>query len=249
MYISNDKEKIREFSDLRRLQLPTRLEISNFRSDVNASTSTNSISQTSGNVNPSDKRHLFFVVCFCSPVANSVHHPLRRIYHLHRVSFGFSRKISSAVDFPRSRRMRRVHKKDLSQVNHQLHESLAIVNERANGRFTTNNSISQTAGIVNSPLCKAYVNTLDRAGYGVLLSEVEKKVDIQSVCFDMKKDPAKASSRGDTFERTGSSSETFVSNNNISQTEENVNLSGKITPIVRKTIQTGSREGRIAKRI
>ncbi len=54
-YISNDKEKIREFSDLRRLQLPTRLEISNFRSDVDTSTSTDSISQTSGNVNPSDK--------------------------------------------------------------------------------------------------------------------------------------------------------------------------------------------------
>lgn len=53
MYISNDKEKIREFSDLRRLQLPTRLEISNFRSDVDASTSTNSISPNSGNVNPS----------------------------------------------------------------------------------------------------------------------------------------------------------------------------------------------------
>ena len=53
LYVSNDKEKIREFSDLRRLQLPTRLEISNFRSDVNASTSTNSVSQTSGNVNPS----------------------------------------------------------------------------------------------------------------------------------------------------------------------------------------------------
>ena len=55
MYISNDKEKIREFSDLRRLQLPTRLEISNFRSDVDTSTSTNSISQNLGNVNPSDK--------------------------------------------------------------------------------------------------------------------------------------------------------------------------------------------------
>lgn len=53
LYVSKDKEKIREFSDLRRLQLPTRLEISNFRSDVNASTSTNSISQNSGNVNPS----------------------------------------------------------------------------------------------------------------------------------------------------------------------------------------------------
>lgn len=115
--------------------------------------------------------------------------------------------------------------------------------------MTTNNSISQTAGIVNSPLCKAYVNTLDRAGYGVLLSEVEKKVDIQSVCFGMKKDPAKASSRGDTFERTESSSETFVPNNNISQIDENVNPSDKTTPIVRKTIQTGSREGRIAKRI
>ena len=55
MYISNDKEKIRAFSDLRRLQLPTRLEISNFRSDVDTSTSTNSISQNSGNVNPSGK--------------------------------------------------------------------------------------------------------------------------------------------------------------------------------------------------
>ena len=55
MHISNDKEKIREFSDLRRLQLPTRLEISNFRSDVDASTSTDSISQTSGSVNPSGK--------------------------------------------------------------------------------------------------------------------------------------------------------------------------------------------------
>lgn len=64
MYISNDKEKIREFSDLRRLQLPTRLEISNFRSDVNASTSTNSISQNSGNVNPSGKRHLFSLFAF-----------------------------------------------------------------------------------------------------------------------------------------------------------------------------------------
>ena len=49
------KKKIREFSDLRRLQLPTRLEISNFRSDVDTSTFTNSISQTSGNVNPSGK--------------------------------------------------------------------------------------------------------------------------------------------------------------------------------------------------
>ena len=116
MYISNDKEKIREFSDLRRLQLPTRLEISNFRSDVDTSTSTDSISQNSGNVNPSGKRHLFFVVCFCSPVANSVHHPLQRIYHLHRVSFGFSRKISSAVDFSRSRRMRRVHKKTFRKL-------------------------------------------------------------------------------------------------------------------------------------
>ena len=50
---TNDKEKIREFSDLRRLQLPTRLEISNFRSDVDTSTSTDSISQNLGNVNPS----------------------------------------------------------------------------------------------------------------------------------------------------------------------------------------------------
>ena len=53
MYISNDKEKIREFSDLRRLQLPTRLEISNFRSDVDTSTSINRINQNSENVNPS----------------------------------------------------------------------------------------------------------------------------------------------------------------------------------------------------
>lgn len=110
MYISNDKEKIREFSDLRRLQLPTRLEISNFRSDVDTSTSTNSISQNSEKCQPLRQETSFFVVCFCSPVANSVHHPLQRIYHLHRVSFGFSRKISSAVDFSRSRRMRRVHK-------------------------------------------------------------------------------------------------------------------------------------------
>lgn len=160
LYVSNDKEKIREFSDLRRLQLPTRLEISNFRSDVDTSTSTDSISQTSEKCQPLRQETSFSVVCFCSPVANSVHHPLQRIYHLHRVSFGFSRKISSAVDFSRSRRMRRVHKKDLSQVNHQLHESLAIVTERANGRFTTNNSISQTDGNVNSPLCRAYVNTL-----------------------------------------------------------------------------------------
>lgn len=95
-----------------------------------------------------------------------------------------------------------------------------------------------------------HMSTLsDRAGYGVLLPEVEKKVDIQSVCFGMKKDPTKASSRGDTFERTESSSETFVPNNNISQIDENVNPSDKTTPIVRKTIQTGSREGRIAKRI
>ena len=40
-------------------------------------------------------------------------------------------------------------KKDLSQVNHQLHESLAIFNERTNGRSTTNNNISQTSGNVN----------------------------------------------------------------------------------------------------
>ena len=72
----------------------------------------------------------------------------------------------------------------------------------------------------------------------MLLSDVEKKVDIQSACFDMKKDPAKASSRGDTFERTESSSETFVFNNNISQTEENVNPSDKITPIVLLVCQT-----------
>lgn len=64
MYISNDKEKIREFSDLRRLQLPTRLEISNFRSDVDTSTSTDSISQNLGNVNPSGKRHLFSLFAF-----------------------------------------------------------------------------------------------------------------------------------------------------------------------------------------
>ena len=115
--------------------------------------------------------------------------------------------------------------------------------------MTTNNSISQTAGIVNSPLCKAYVNTLDRAGYGVLLSEVEKKVDIQPAYFDIKKDSAKANSQRDTFEAAESSSETSVSNNNISQIDENVNPSDKTTPIVRKTIQTGSREGRIAKRI
>lgn len=57
LYVSNDKEKIREFSDLRRLQLPTRLEISNFRSDVNASTSTDSISQNLGNVNPSGENN------------------------------------------------------------------------------------------------------------------------------------------------------------------------------------------------
>ena len=59
---TNDKEKIREFSDLRRLQLPTRLEISNFRSDVDASTSINRINQNSENVNPSGKRHLFSFV-------------------------------------------------------------------------------------------------------------------------------------------------------------------------------------------
>lgn len=110
MYISNDKEKIREFSDLRRLQLPTRLEISNFRSDVDASTSTDSISQTSGNVNPSGKRHLFSLFAFVHRWRTQFTTPLQRIYHLHRVSFGFSRKISSAVDFSRSRRMRRVHK-------------------------------------------------------------------------------------------------------------------------------------------
>lgn len=40
-------------------------------------------------------------------------------------------------------------KKDLSQVNHQLYEWLATINERSNGRFTTNNSISQTDGNVN----------------------------------------------------------------------------------------------------
>ena len=116
MYISNDKEKIREFSDLRRLQLPTRLEISNFRSDVDTSTSTDSISQNSEKCQPLRQETSFFVVCFCSPVANSVHHPLQRIYHLHRVSFGFSRKISSAVDFSRSRRMRRVHKKTFRKL-------------------------------------------------------------------------------------------------------------------------------------
>lgn len=83
----------------------------------------------------------------------------------------------------------------------------------------------------------------------MLLSEVEKKVDIQPVCFDMKKNPAKANSQRDTFEAADSSSEIFVSDNNISQIDENVNPSDKTTPIVRKTIQTGSREGRIAKRI
>ena len=61
-------------------------------------------------------------------------------------------------------------KKDLSQVNHQLHESLAIFNERSNrggrtpsasadtlagtsetnGRSSTTDSISQNAGNVNS---------------------------------------------------------------------------------------------------
>ena len=54
---TNDKEKIREFSDLRRLQLPTRLEISNFRSDVDASTSINRINQNSENVNPSGENN------------------------------------------------------------------------------------------------------------------------------------------------------------------------------------------------
>ncbi len=53
LYVSKDKEKIREFSDLRRLQLPTRLEISNFRSDVDAPTSVNNTTQNSKNVNPS----------------------------------------------------------------------------------------------------------------------------------------------------------------------------------------------------
>lgn len=71
------------------------------------------------------------------------------------------------------------------------------------------------------------VNTLDRAGYGVLLPEVEKEVDILTAHFDMKKDSAKASSQGDTFEGAESSSETFVSNNNISQIDENVSPSGK----------------------
>ena len=56
------QRKIREFSDLRRLQLPTRLEISNFRSDVDASTSTNSISQNSENVNPRQETSFFVVV-------------------------------------------------------------------------------------------------------------------------------------------------------------------------------------------
>ena len=55
LYVSKDKEKIREFSDLRRLQLPTRLEISNFRSDVDAPTSVNNTTQNSKNVNPSGK--------------------------------------------------------------------------------------------------------------------------------------------------------------------------------------------------
>lgn len=40
-------------------------------------------------------------------------------------------------------------KKDLSQVNHQLYEWLAIVNERSNGSLTTTNSISQNTENVN----------------------------------------------------------------------------------------------------
>lgn len=65
MYISNDKEKIREFSDLRRLQLPTRLEISNFRSDVNASTSTNSISQNSEKCQPLRQKYFSYFRTAC----------------------------------------------------------------------------------------------------------------------------------------------------------------------------------------
>ena len=43
-------------------------------------------------------------------------------------------------------------KKDLSQVNHQLYEWLATINERSNGSSSTTNSISQNAGNVNSLL-------------------------------------------------------------------------------------------------
>ena len=65
MYISNDKEKIREFSDLRRLQLPTRLEISNFRSDVDAPTSTNSISPNLGECQPLRQKYFSYFRTAC----------------------------------------------------------------------------------------------------------------------------------------------------------------------------------------
>ena len=41
-------------------------------------------------------------------------------------------------------------KKDLSQVNHQLYEWLAIVNERSDGSSTTTNSIRDNAENVNT---------------------------------------------------------------------------------------------------
>lgn len=52
-------------------------------------------------------------------------------------------------------------------------------------------------------------------------------VDIQPAHFDTKKDSAKANSQRDTLEAAESSSETPVSNNSISQTDENVNPSDK----------------------
>lgn len=68
-------------------------------------------------------------------------------------------------------------KKDLSQVNHQLHESLAIINERTNGRSTTNNSISQTDGNVNpSDKSDSRTSIDDNKRYSLSRKDSEGKV-------------------------------------------------------------------------
>lgn len=82
--------------------MPTRLEISNFRSDVDASTSTNSISQNSGNVNPSGKRYLS-PRCLILFTGGELSSPPPAAYlppmqNSRRVSFGFFRKNFTVVD-------------------------------------------------------------------------------------------------------------------------------------------------------
>lgn len=68
-------------------------------------------------------------------------------------------------------------KKDLSQVNHQLHDSLATVNERSNGRLTTNNSISQTDGNVNpSDKSDSRTSKDDNKRYSLSRKDSEGKV-------------------------------------------------------------------------